>query len=91
MTHKISKLVDVRTSPVSDRIGTMNDFADAGYEVNVVFSPVIYYEGWLADWKRSTAIHHYALKLIKAPCRERAVFVPGCPFLDKQKRTNRVQ
>ena len=52
MPHKLSKLVDVRTTPISDRIDVMNDFADAGYEVNVNFSPVIYYEGWLADWER---------------------------------------
>ena len=51
MPHKMSKLVDVRTSPISDRIDVMNDFADAGYEVNVNFSPVIVYEGWLDDWK----------------------------------------
>jgi spore photoproduct lyase family protein len=51
MPHKISKLVDVRTSPVSDRIDVMNDFADAGFEVNVNFSPVIFYEGWLQDWE----------------------------------------
>ena len=30
----------------------MNDFYAAGYEVNVNFSPVIYYDGWLEDWKR---------------------------------------
>lgn len=51
MPHKMSRLVDVRTTPVSDRIAAMNDFANAGYEVNVNFSPVIYYEGWLQDWE----------------------------------------
>lgn len=51
MPHKMSKLVDVRTSPISDRIDVMNEFTDAGYEVNVNFSPIIYYEGWLEDWK----------------------------------------
>lgn len=51
MPHKISKLVDVRTSPISDRIAAMNDFLNAGYEVNVNLSPVIYYEGWLQDWE----------------------------------------
>ncbi|WP_207534065.1 spore photoproduct lyase family protein [Desertivirga arenae] len=51
MPHKMSKLVDVRTSPISERINVMNDFAEAGYEVNVNFAPVIYYEGWLEDWK----------------------------------------
>lgn len=50
MPHKISKLVDVRTSPISDRIDVINDFVDAGYEVNVNFAPVIFYEGWIEDW-----------------------------------------
>lgn len=50
MPHKMSKLVDVRTSPISERIDVMNDFVDAGYEVNVNFSPVIFYEGWIEDW-----------------------------------------
>ena len=50
MPHKMSKLVDVRTTPISDRIDVINDFVDAGYEVNVNFSPVIYYDGWLEDW-----------------------------------------
>ncbi len=50
MPHNLSRIVDVRTSPISDRIEVMNDFADAGYEVNVNFSPVIYYEGWENDW-----------------------------------------
>lgn len=50
MPHKMSKLIDVRTSPISDRIAVMNDFVAAGYEVNVNFSPVVVYEGWLEDW-----------------------------------------
>lgn len=52
MPHQISKLVDVRTSPISDRISVMNEFRKAGYEVNVSFAPVIYYEGWLLDWRK---------------------------------------
>ena len=52
MPHQMSKLVDVRTSPVSDRIAVMNDFHRAGYEVNVSFAPVIYYEDWLDDWRK---------------------------------------
>ncbi|MHA4895220.1 spore photoproduct lyase family protein [Pedobacter sp. PWIIR3] len=52
MPHGISKLVDVRTTPISDRIAAMNDFRRAGYEVNVSFAPVIYYSGWLDDWRK---------------------------------------
>ena len=29
----------------------MNDFFDAGSQVNVNFAPAIYYEGWLEDYK----------------------------------------
>ncbi len=51
MPHGISKLVDVRTTPISDRIAVMNEFRRAGYEVNVSFAPVVYYPGWLDDWR----------------------------------------
>jgi DNA repair photolyase len=51
MPHKMSKLVDVRTSPISDRIDAINDFVDAGYEVDINLSPVIYYEGWVDDYQ----------------------------------------
>lgn len=50
MPHKMSKLVDVRTTPITGRVDAINDYTAAGYEVNVNFSPVIYYEGWDADW-----------------------------------------
>lgn len=52
MPHAMSKLVDVRTTPIRDRIAVMNEFRQAGYEVNVSFAPVIYYEGWLDDWRK---------------------------------------
>lgn len=50
MPHRIAKLLDVRTSPVAERIAAMGDFFEAGYEVHINFSPVIYYDGWLDDY-----------------------------------------
>ena len=50
MPERISKIVDVRTSRIRDRIAAINDFVEAGYEVHVNFSPVIVYEGWRADY-----------------------------------------
>jgi spore photoproduct lyase len=44
-------VVDVRTSPISERIAAINDFYDAGYKVRLNFSPVIYYHGWLDDYR----------------------------------------
>ena len=51
MPQRIAKVVDVRTSSIAERIGSINDFYQAGYEVHLNFSPVIYYEGWQADYR----------------------------------------
>lgn len=50
MPQKIARVIDVRTSKIADRIGAINDFVEAGYEVNVNFAPVVYYDGWEADY-----------------------------------------
>ena len=50
MPDRIARVVDVRTSTISDRIAAINDFVDAGYEVHVNFSPVIFYNQWLKDY-----------------------------------------
>jgi spore photoproduct lyase len=50
MPQNISKLVDLRTSPIPERIAAINDFVAAGYEVHLNFSPVIIYDGWLEEW-----------------------------------------
>lgn len=52
MPEKMSRLVDVRTSPIAERIGAIDDFVEAGYEVNLNFGPVIYAEGWLDEYAR---------------------------------------
>ncbi len=50
MPARVAKLVDVRTSPMAERIAAINDFVEAGYEVHLNFSPVIVYDGWSADY-----------------------------------------
>jgi spore photoproduct lyase len=50
MPPETSRLVDVRTSKVEERIAAINDFVEAGYEVNVNFGPVIVKEGWQSDY-----------------------------------------
>src|ERR671916_877458 len=50
MPPEISKLVDVKTSRVEDRILAIDDFVEAGYEVNVNFGPVILKDGWRGDY-----------------------------------------
>ncbi|SDM19696.1 spore photoproduct lyase family protein [Methylobacterium phyllostachyos] len=51
MPARIAKVVDVRTTPIPERIAAIDDFVAAGYEVHVNFSPVILYEGWEEDWR----------------------------------------
>ena len=50
MPHDIARLVDVRTSPVAERIAAIDDLVAAGYEVHLNLSPVIVHEGWLEAW-----------------------------------------
>jgi DNA repair photolyase len=45
-----AKLLDVRTSPISERIAAIDDFVAAGYEVHLNFSPVVVTEGWQAEY-----------------------------------------
>jgi spore photoproduct lyase family protein len=51
MPEAVAKIVDVRTSLISERIAAINDFVEAGYEVHANFSPVIVHEGWEAEWR----------------------------------------
>jgi spore photoproduct lyase family protein len=50
MPEADSKLPDVRTSPIAERIAAIDDFVDAGYEVHLNLSPVVLRDGWARDW-----------------------------------------
>ncbi|MEU5719827.1 spore photoproduct lyase family protein [Streptomyces sp. NPDC020403] len=50
MPAEDSRLLDIRTSPVADRIAAAADFVDAGYEVHFNLSPVVLRPGWRHDW-----------------------------------------
>ena len=50
MPARVAKLLDVRTSPVPERLGALDDFVAAGYEVHVNLSPVVVHEDWLPMW-----------------------------------------
>nr|WP_239063492.1 MULTISPECIES: spore photoproduct lyase family protein [unclassified Streptomyces] len=45
-----SRLLDLRTSPIAERIAAAADFLDAGYEVHFNLSPVVLRDGWQPDW-----------------------------------------
>ena len=46
-----ARVVDVRTSPIAERIAFVDALVRAGYEVHLNFSPVIVYDGWLDDYR----------------------------------------
>ena len=50
MPEADSKLLDIRTSPIGERIAAIDDFVAAGYDVHVNFSPVVLRDGWQDDW-----------------------------------------
>lgn len=50
LPQRMSKLLDVRTSPIEERIAAIDDFVAAGYEVHLNFSPVVIADGWLEDY-----------------------------------------
>ena len=50
MPPVLAKLLDVRTSPVAERVSAIPELHRAGYEVHLNFSPVVLREGWEAEW-----------------------------------------
>ena len=50
MPAEDAKLLDIRTTPIAERIAAIDDFVEAGYEVHVNFSPVVVRDGWLPAW-----------------------------------------
>jgi DNA repair photolyase len=50
MPREDATLLDLRTSPIDDRIAAADDFVAAGYEVHLNFSPVVLRPGGDRDW-----------------------------------------
>jgi spore photoproduct lyase family protein len=51
MPEADARLLDIRTPPIPDRIGAVDDFVEAGYEVHLNFSPVVLRPGWDEAWR----------------------------------------
>jgi spore photoproduct lyase len=52
MPEKISNILEPKTNPIIERIKAINIFIEAGYEVHLNFSPIVAYEGWLAEYAK---------------------------------------
>lgn len=51
MPQVLSDILEPNTAKIIDRIKAVDAFIDAGYEVHLNFSPVIYYDKWLQDYE----------------------------------------
>lgn len=50
MPAGMARLLDVRTTPVPERIAALPALHAAGYELHLNFSPVVLHAGWEAEW-----------------------------------------
>lgn len=48
----VNKNVEKNTANIEKRVKFINNLYDAGYEVHINFSPIIYYSNWLEDYKK---------------------------------------
>lgn len=51
MPQFLSDKLEPNTPKIIDRIKAVDGFIDAGYEVHLNFSPVVYYDNWYEDYK----------------------------------------
>jgi len=50
MPQKISSILEPETASIEDRLRAVDRFIDAGYDIHLNFSPVLYYDGWKDDY-----------------------------------------
>ena len=50
MPQKISTKLEPNTPKIIDRIKAIDIFREAGYDVHINYSPVVYYEGYMKDY-----------------------------------------
>lgn len=62
MPEKLRKELEPNTSSILKRIGAINAFKAAGYDVHVNFSPVVVYDGWLDDYAELFAVLNSQVK-----------------------------
>jgi spore photoproduct lyase len=52
MPQNLADVLEPNTAPIINRIEAIDRFIRAGYDVHVNFSPVVYYTGWLDDYRQ---------------------------------------
>lgn len=69
MPQSISDILEPNTAKIIDRIKAVDTFIKAGYDVHLNFSPVIYYDKWLQDYKELFELcNQYIINKDKVKC-----------------------
>ena len=69
MPQSISDILELNTAKIIDRIKAVDTFIKAGYDVHLNFSPVIYYDKWLQDYKELFEMcNEYIINKDKVKC-----------------------
>jgi len=50
MPQSISNVLEPKTTLISKRIEAVDKFIDAGWDIHINLSPIVYYDGWLKDY-----------------------------------------
>ncbi len=50
MPQTLATIIDVRTSKIADRINSINDFIEAGYDVDINLAPIVIYPNWIQEY-----------------------------------------
>lgn len=51
MPQRIANIVEPKTAKIKERINAINNFLKNGYDVHINFSPVIFQEKWINDYR----------------------------------------
>lgn len=51
MPQSLSSVLEPNTAKIIDRIKAVNTFRNAGYDVHLNFSPVVYYKNWIKEYR----------------------------------------
>jgi len=76
MPQTISSILEPKTSLILDRIHAIKEFAAAGYEVHLNFSPIVMYSGWINDYDALFALlEEYIPDSYKANIQAECIFL----------------
>tara|TARA_R110002020_G_scaffold298499_3_gene514376 strand:- start:1830 stop:2690 length:861 start_codon:yes stop_codon:yes gene_type:complete len=92
MPQKVSDKLEPSTSKIEDRIKSVNDFYQAGYDVHLNFSPIIVYPGYEKDYiKLFKLVDSIVDNTIKDKVKAECIFLTHNKDMHKYNIDNKVK